>query len=173
MLMKWWGLGKLGSAGNHLQLFVVLGNKFHRKLECLLSHHAHSPSHYSQMTFLLWVGLVCFLTTFLLLFLFFSHSFYHGMPAVHLLVLWLIYCLCSSLDVSIPLTKRESDWVNHPPVLESLWDRIPLSDHLVGCCVCAQSRPSPCDLMACNPPDSSVHGIFQARTLEMVAIFLL
>ena len=27
-----------------------------------------------------------------------------------------------------------------------------------------------CDLMDCNPPDSSVHGILQARILEWVAI---
>ena len=27
-----------------------------------------------------------------------------------------------------------------------------------------------CSLMACSPPDSSVHGIFQARMLEQVAI---
>jgi len=27
------------------------------------------------------------------------------------------------------------------------------------------------DLMDCNPPDSSVHGIIQARILEWVAIF--
>ena len=77
-----------------------------------------------------------FLALFLL---FFSHGFYHRMPAEHLLVWWLTYRLCSSLDVSIPLTRRESDWVNHPPVLKSLWDRIPLSNHLLGCCVCAQS----------------------------------
>ena len=27
-----------------------------------------------------------------------------------------------------------------------------------------------CDLMDCSPPDSSVHGIFQARVLKLVAI---
>ena len=30
-----------------------------------------------------------------------------------------------------------------------------------------------CDPMDCSPPGSSVHGIFQARILERVAIFLL
>ena len=34
----------------------------------------------------------------------------------------------------------------------------------------AQSSPALCDRMACSPPGSSVHGIFQARTLEWVAI---
>ena len=27
-----------------------------------------------------------------------------------------------------------------------------------------------CDLMDCSPPDSSAHGILQARTLEWVAV---
>ena len=34
----------------------------------------------------------------------------------------------------------------------------------------AQSCPTPCDLMDCSPPGSSVHGISQARILEWVAI---
>ena len=35
---------------------------------------------------------------------------------------------------------------------------------------CAQSCPTPCDLMDCSPPGSSVHGILQARILEWVAM---
>ena len=34
----------------------------------------------------------------------------------------------------------------------------------------AQSCPMPCDPMDCSLPGSSVHGIFQARVLEWVAI---
>ena len=34
----------------------------------------------------------------------------------------------------------------------------------------AQSCPTPCDPMDCSLPRSSVHGIFQARVLEWVAI---
>ena len=34
----------------------------------------------------------------------------------------------------------------------------------------AQSCPTLCDTMYCNLPGSSVHGIFQARVLEWVAI---
>ena len=34
----------------------------------------------------------------------------------------------------------------------------------------AQSCPTLCDPMDCNPPGSSIHGIFQARVLELVAI---
>ena len=37
-------------------------------------------------------------------------------------------------------------------------------------CVRAQSCLSLCHPMDCNPPDSSVHGIFQARILEWFAI---
>ena len=38
------------------------------------------------------------------------------------------------------------------------------------CVLAAQSCPTLCDLMDCNPPGSSVHEIFQARILEWVAI---
>ena len=34
-----------------------------------------------------------------------------------------------------------------------------------------QSCPTLCDPMDCSLPSSSVHGIFQARILEWVAIF--
>ena len=34
----------------------------------------------------------------------------------------------------------------------------------------AQSCPTLCDPMDCSPPASSIHGIFQARVLEWVAI---
>ena len=36
--------------------------------------------------------------------------------------------------------------------------------------VVAQSCPTLCDPMDCSPPGSSVHGIFQARMLEWIAI---
>ena len=36
--------------------------------------------------------------------------------------------------------------------------------------VVAQSCPTLCDPMDCIPPGSSIHGIFQARVLEWVAI---
>ena len=35
---------------------------------------------------------------------------------------------------------------------------------------CTQLWPTLCHPMDCRPPDSSVHGIFQARMLEWVAI---
>ena len=55
---------------------------------------------------------------------------------------------------------------------------------IIGCCACmsspffilysesevAQSCPTLCDPMDCSLPSSSVHGIFQARVLEWIAI---
>ena len=37
-------------------------------------------------------------------------------------------------------------------------------------CLCAQSFRTLCDPVDCSPPSSSVHGILQARILELVAI---
>ena len=37
-------------------------------------------------------------------------------------------------------------------------------------CLVTKSCPSLCDLLDCSPPDSSVHGISQARILEWTAI---
>ena len=41
---------------------------------------------------------------------------------------------------------------------------------LYVCVLVAQSCPTLCDPMGCSPPGSSVLGIFQARSLEWVAI---
>ena len=41
---------------------------------------------------------------------------------------------------------------------------------LLCCCLTAQSCLTLCDPKDCSPPGPSVHGIFQARTLERVAI---
>ena len=37
-------------------------------------------------------------------------------------------------------------------------------------CLCAQSCPTLCKPMDCTPSGSPVHGIFQARILDWVAI---
>ena len=39
-----------------------------------------------------------------------------------------------------------------------------------ACAVCAKSCPTRCNPVACSLPDSSFHGIFQARILEWVAM---
>ena len=41
---------------------------------------------------------------------------------------------------------------------------------LVSPCLLIQSCPTLCDSMDCSPPDSSVHGIFQAKILKWVSI---
>ena len=48
-------------------------------------------------------------------------------------------------------------------------------DIIMPACSVAQSCPwlSLCDPVACSPPSSSVHGVFQARILEWVAFPLL
>ena len=41
---------------------------------------------------------------------------------------------------------------------------------LIGCCSVTKSSPTLYDPMDCRLLDSSVHGVFQARILEWVAI---
>ena len=43
-------------------------------------------------------------------------------------------------------------------------------DPLTTVCSVVQSCPTLCDPMDCSPPGFSVHGIFQARILEQVAV---
>ena len=45
-----------------------------------------------------------------------------------------------------------------------------LSLGAVSICLVAQLCPTLCNPVDCSPPDSSVHGILQARILEWVAI---
>ena len=47
----------------------------------------------------------------------------------------------------------------------------PTLSHLLSACVLVTQRsPAVYDLMDCNPPSSSVHGILQTRILEWIAI---
>ena len=50
------------------------------------------------------------------------------------------------------------------------WDTVDQGKSLCCCCVVTKLCPTLCDPMDCSPPSSSVHGIFQARMLEWVAI---
>ena len=45
-----------------------------------------------------------------------------------------------------------------------------VNPHMCCVCVCVQLCPTLCVLMNGGPPDSSVHGILQARIVELVAI---
>ena len=44
------------------------------------------------------------------------------------------------------------------------------SDSVIRMCLVTQSCPALCNTMDCSPSGSSVHGIFQARILECVAM---
>ena len=62
-------------------------------------------------------------------------------------------------------------WTSQPP--EGVLFKPPVySIFVTGAwsAVCVQSCPTPCNPMGCNPPGSSVHGIFQARILKWVAM---
>ena len=54
--------------------------------------------------------------------------------------------------------------------LPSMLPGKPKEDFCYCCCSVTQSCPTLCDPMDCSLPGSSVHGIFQARILEWVAI---
>ena len=56
----------------------------------------------------------------------------------------------------------------HPPL--TFWVLWPLISYLSCFVLCSQLCLTLCDSMDCNPPGSSVHGIFQAKILERVAI---
>ena len=72
------------------------------------------------------------------------------------------------------MITQDSLWLKIQTVLEGKlvgWWRIMRS--LQGdccCCLVAKSCLILCDPVDCSSPDSSVHGVFQARILESVAI---
>ena len=52
----------------------------------------------------------------------------------------------------------------------NLFQLIKLTSVSVCVCVCAQSSSTLCNPINCSPPGSCVHGIFQAKILEWVAV---
>ena len=51
------------------------------------------------------------------------------------------------------------------------WEEFATWHYMIKCCAkVLQSSLTLCNPMVCSPPDSSVHGILQARILEWVAI---
>ena len=94
------------------------------------------------------------------------------------LIKTLCCCCCWVLSIvsdSVRPQRRQPTRLSHP------WDS-PGKNTGVGChfllqCMkgkseseVTQSYPTLSDPMDCSPPDSSIHGIFQARVLEWVAI---
>ena len=57
-----------------------------------------------------------------------------------------------------------------PPCDSGLLQQEENGGHRSVCVLVTQSCLTLCDTMDCSPPDSSVHGILQARILEWVAI---
>ena len=95
---------------------------------------------------------------------------------------YLLYCYCCQVTSVV----SNSVWPQRqqPTRLPRPWDS-PGKNTGVGCHFLLQCRkvkresevaqlcPTPSDPMDCSLPDSSVHGIFQARVLEWGAIALL
>ena len=74
------------------------------------------------------------------------------------------------LQVALPWAQRV--WIELPaPRLHGLALQSPHQQNKVMCvCSVTQLCSTLCDPVDCSAPGSSVHGIFQARTLEWVAI---
>ena len=84
--------------------------------------------------------------------------------------LWYIY----TMEYYSAIKKNASEsvlirWMKLEPITQSEVSQ--KEKHQYSMCVLvAQSCPTLCDPMDCNPPGSSVHEIFQARILEWVAV---
>ena len=93
-------------------------------------------------------------------------------------VKWISYAAAAKLRRSCPTLCNPID--GSPPAPPSLgfsrqehWSGLPLPLQCMKVkseSEAAQSCPTPSDPMDCSLPGSSIHGIFQARTLEWVAI---
>ena len=79
----------------------------------------------------------------------------------HFLVVGNNVAMTTGMRMSLPGTVCIS--FGHVP-------QVGLLDHVVKWSEVTQSCPTLCDPMDCSLPGSSVHGIFQARILEWVAI---
>ena len=98
-------------------------------------------------------------------FLFFS-SGSHDKPQGQMLCLWV---QVGSADVALGFTpclplRVFSIWLTNLSWSSLDWERGLMKSEIAQLC------PTLCDPMDCSPPGSSMHGIFQARVLEWVAI---
>ena len=87
---------------------------------------------------------------------------------------WICYSIASVLCFGLLATKNARSWLpkerlNHTSTtIPSLPP--PLPSHWKVKVLVAQLCPTLCNSIDCIPPESSVHGILQARILEWVAI---
>ena len=77
---------------------------------------------------------------------------------------------CGHLSLKTPLYLGNNEIVLRISSSVTVQNKTGSHVDSVYVCVCAQSCPTLCDPMDCKPPDSPVHGNFQARTLKRVAI---
>ena len=86
----------------------------------------------------------------------------------------------SEHSFSLPWNKKKrysAKYLEHFPILKTIFTcaRYLIVSRILrvslGVCVCSVAQPclTLCDPMNCSSPSSSVHGIFQARTLEWAA----
>ena len=78
-------------------------------------------------------------------------------------------CILKDITSITPFSPHLSFSSMYTLKMESLW-HLPLIKHFHFSCLVAQSCQTLCNPLCCSLPDSSVHGIFQARILEWVAI---
>ena len=84
-------------------------------------------------------------------------------------VLYLSLCLVGFLLCSSPLYFL-TYFLSCYPIHWRKWSVKISNYYCIKQCMCGQLCPTLCYPMDCSPPGSSVHGIFQARILEWVAI---
>ena len=99
-------------------------------------------------------------------------------PNKHLLLInWfsLFHFVLSCIYIWIDSTMNEKQ-VKFVPIIGNCINTQPcitllcFQDTAAAAAKSLQSCPTLCDPMDCSPPGSSVHGIFQARVLEWIAI---
>ena len=86
-----------------------------------------------------------------------------------------LVCCKHTVNISIKNTAKycahKRCFVNTCSLLYQLdFNSVYLSSWYMCVCLVAQSCLTLCDPLDCSPPDPSVHGIFQTRILEWVAI---
>ena len=69
----------------------------------------------------------------------------------------------ATMHNSVEVSYKTKNRVKNDPILLT-------PGHISGQSEVAQSCPTLCNPMDCSPPSSSIHGIFQARIVEWVAI---
>ena len=68
------------------------------------------------------------------------------------------------------LRKKGRGWSTEKSFMGTRRHSPPSNSPCCSCCLVTQSCPPLCDPVDCSPPDSSVHGILQARILKWVAM---